>query len=82
MAQNENRAKNIAFPMLWALLIVIVGVMFLLSNFSFLANFNVVALLPLLLVVAGAQILLRGDFLPSSKPAILALHAGVLKAPP
>lgn len=80
MAQKEKRAKNIAFPMLWALLIVIVGVMFLLSNFSFLGNFNVVALLPLLLVVAGAQILLRGDFLPSTQTRDFGITRGSVES--
>lgn len=66
MAQKEKRAKTTAFPMLWALLIAGVGVVLLFSNFGLLGNFNAVALLPLLLVVAGAQILLRGDFIPNA----------------
>ncbi|MCL4255000.1 MAG: hypothetical protein KJ043_14645, partial [Anaerolineae bacterium] len=66
MAQKEKRTKIIAFPMLWASLIAGVGVILLLSNFGLLGDFNVVALLPLLLVIAGAQILLRGDFIPNA----------------
>jgi hypothetical protein len=66
LAQKEKRTKVIAFPMLWALLIAGVGVILLLSNFGLLGNFNVVALLPLFLVIAGAQILLRGDFIPNA----------------
>lgn len=66
MAQKEKRTKIIAFPMLWASLIAGVGVILLLSNFGLLGNFNVVALLPLLLVIVGAQILLRGDFIPNA----------------
>jgi len=66
LAQKEKRAKTTAFPMLWSILIAGVGVVLLLNNFGILGNFNAVALLPLLLVVAGAQILLRGDFIPNA----------------
>ncbi len=47
--------------MLWALLLIIVGGILLLDNFLLLGDFNATALLPLILVVIGAQILLRGD---------------------
>jgi hypothetical protein len=53
-------------PILWPLLFIAVGVVILLDNFLLLGDFNVAGLLPLLLVVAGAQILLRGDLLPGS----------------
>ncbi len=80
MAQKEKRAKTTAFPMLWALLIAGVGVVLLFSNFGLLGNFNAVALLPLLLVVAGAQILLRGDFIPSSETRDFGITRGSVES--
>ena len=44
---------------------VVSGGLLLFNNFLLLEDFNVVALWPLLLVAAGAYILLRGDLLPS-----------------
>jgi hypothetical protein len=46
--------------------LIALGVVILLDNFLLLGDFNVAGLLPLVLVVAGAQILLRGDLLPAS----------------
>lgn len=80
MAQKEKRAKPIAFPMLWAMLIVVVGVMLLLNNFSLLGGLNVIALLPLLLVVAGAQILLRGDFIPNAQSRDFGITRGSVES--
>jgi hypothetical protein len=56
------QAKRSRGPVVWPLLIAIIGVILLLDNFLLLGSFNVTALWPLLLVVAGAVILLRGDF--------------------
>jgi len=58
---QANRAQG---PVVWPLLLTLIGVVLLLDNFLLLEPFNVTALWPLLLVVAGAVILLRGDFLP------------------
>lgn len=66
MARSTDREAREAFPWLWPMLLVIVGVALLLDNFLLLGDFNALALLPLLLVVAGAQILLRGDLMPST----------------
>ncbi len=66
-APQSNTQKNNAFPPLWAICLVVVGVILLLDNFMLLGDFNAIALLPLLLVIAGTQILLKGDFLPSSE---------------
>jgi hypothetical protein len=49
------------------LALVALGVVILLYNFLILSGFNVTALWPLLLVLAGAQILLRGDLLPGGE---------------
>jgi len=47
----------------WSLALIAVGVALLLNNFRLLSGFNVTALWPLLLVIGGAAILLRGDLL-------------------
>jgi len=56
-----RKAKEGDGPWLWPVILIGVGVVLLLDNFLLLGDFNTVALLPLLLVVAGAQLLLRGD---------------------
>ncbi len=49
-------------PVVFPLLLTLTGVVLLLDNFLLLEFLNVTALWPLLLVVAGAVIVLRGDF--------------------
>lgn len=56
MPTKETRA-----PLLWSLLLIVIGVVWLLDSFLLLGDFNPLGLLPLVLVVAGAQILLGGD---------------------
>lgn len=55
------QAKGSRGPVVWPLLLILIGVVLLLDNFLLLESFNITALSPLLLVVAGAVILLRGD---------------------
>jgi hypothetical protein len=57
-----------------------VGIVLLLDNFLLLGDFNVTALLPLLLVVAGAQILLRGDILPSAESRTFGITRGSVES--
>ncbi len=47
--------------MLWPLAFTLIGIVLLLHNFLLLGEFNVINLWPLLLVVVGAQVLIRGD---------------------
>lgn len=47
-----------------SLALIILGIVLLLNNFLLISSFNVASLLPLLLVLFGALILLRGDLLP------------------
>lgn len=61
------RLRQARLPWLWPLLLTVTGVVLLLDNFLLLGDFNAYTLLPLLLVIAGAQILLRGDLLPQAK---------------
>jgi hypothetical protein len=74
------QAKETRGPVLWPLLLVIFGVLLLLDNFLLLGDFNVAGLLPLLLVVVGAQILLRGDLLPESRTRSFGITRGSVEA--
>lgn len=73
-------ARKTGTPWLWAVLLVVVGVVLLLDNFLLLDDFDATALLPLLLVVAGAQILIRGDLLPSSEPQSFGITRGSIES--
>lgn len=61
----QQGAKGSKGPWLWPLGLAAVGFILLLQNFLFLEDFNVLNLWPLLLVIFGVQILLRGDIAPS-----------------
>jgi hypothetical protein len=62
------------------LLIAGIGVVLLLHNFLLLGDFNVMALLPLALVVIGAQILLRGDLVPASDSKTFGITRGSVES--
>jgi hypothetical protein len=57
-----------------------IGVVLLLDNFLLLGDFNPTLLWPLLLVVAGAQILLRGDILPGTQTQTFGVTRGSVEA--
>lgn len=78
--KTNNSKKTSAFPLLWAICFVVVGVILLLNNFMLLGDFNVVALVPLLLVIAGTQILLRGDLLPSAETRSFVITRGSVES--
>jgi hypothetical protein len=59
---------------------MIVGVLLLLHNFLLLQDFNIVNLWPLLLVIAGAQILLRGDLLPGADTGTFGITRGSVES--
>jgi hypothetical protein len=67
-------------PWLWPLALATVGVILLLNNFLLLEGFNVTALWPLLLVIAGAQMLLRGDFVPSDDARTFGITRGSVES--
>lgn len=73
-------AKGSRGPWLWPLGLAAVGVVLLLYNFLLLENFNVTALWPLLLVVAGAAILLRGDLTPSTEARTFGVTRGSVES--
>jgi len=63
---NRDRSRGTKGPLVWPLAVAVLGVLLLLGNFFLLADFNIVALWPVLLVIFGAQVLLRGDLLPGT----------------
>jgi hypothetical protein len=73
-------AKGSRGPWLWPLLMAAVGIILLLNNFLLLGDFNALTLLPLLLVVAGAVVLLRGDFIPSSEIRTFGITRGSVES--
>ncbi|MEO1290021.1 MAG: DUF5668 domain-containing protein, partial [Chloroflexota bacterium] len=64
MSSRERSLGSNSSP-IWSFILIILGVLLLLSNFFLLGDFDIVDLWPILLVVVGAQVLLRGDILPS-----------------
>lgn len=67
-------------PLLWPLAAVAVGLLLLLDNFMLLGDFNAAGLWPLLLVVAGAQILLRGDIIPGAEARAFGITRGSVES--
>lgn len=61
---DAKPSRGSAGPVIWPLVLAVVGVILLLDNFLLLGDFDASLLWPLLLVLVGAQILLRGDFAP------------------
>jgi hypothetical protein len=73
------RARG-AGSLLWSLALIALGVALLFSNFLLLSDFNLAALWPLLLVVAGAQILLHGDLLPNAETRTFGITRGSVES--
>lgn len=57
------RASRASGGWLWGAALAALGVILLLDNFLLISGFSVITLLPLIFVVAGAVVLLRGDVL-------------------
>jgi hypothetical protein len=66
--------------LLWSLALMALGVVLLLNNFLLLSGFNAGALWPLLLVVIGGVILLRGDFVPSDEARSFGITRGSVES--
>jgi len=77
---SKTKRQGAVFPWLWPVLLIAVGIVLLLDNFLLLGDFNTAALLPLLLVVAGTQVLLRGDFVPSKETSPFAISRGSVES--
>jgi hypothetical protein len=67
---------------LWigSLALLALGIVLLLNNFLLLSGFNVLSLWPLLLVIVGALILLRGDILPGTDARTFGITRGSVEA--
>jgi hypothetical protein len=74
------RVERSAAAWFWPLILIAAGLLLLLDNFLFLGDFNALTLLPLLLVVAGAQVLLRGDLTPDSNARRFGITRGSVEA--
>ena len=74
------RVKRTRQSLLLPLALVAVGIALLLNNFLLLSGFNVTALWPLLLVIAGAQILLRGDLLAGGEARTFGITRGSVES--
>lgn len=66
MRADSDRAQARS-PLILPLALVIIGGLLLLSNFYILENINLINLSPLLLVLLGTSLLLRGDWLPDQE---------------
>lgn len=73
-------ARSAKGPVILPLLVAVIGILLLLNNFLILRDFNIASLLPLLLVVMGGQILLRGDFVPGSDFRTFGITRGSVEA--
>jgi hypothetical protein len=69
-------AKGSRGPWIFPLAITAIGLLLLLNNFLLLGDFNIGALWPLLLVLLGATILLRGDFTPNAEGRTFGITRG------
>lgn len=74
------QAKGSRGPVVWPLVLTVVGIVLLLDNFLLLGSLNITALWPLLLVVAGAVILLRGDFIPDDTTRAFGITRGSVES--
>ena len=77
---NRNRQQTGKGPLLWPLLLVVIGGLLLLSNFFLLGNLNVINLSPLILVLIGTWILLRGDIIPDSEFRTFGITRGSIES--
>ncbi len=74
------RSKRVGGPILWPIVLIGGGLLLLIDNFLLLEGFNAVNLWPLLLVIAGIQILLRGDFTISDAARTFGITRGSVEA--
>lgn len=63
---SQMQPRHSKGPLVWPLMLVLIGGLLLLGNFLLLGDFRLLDLWPLLLVALGVQLLLRGDLSPST----------------
>jgi len=80
LSQSQRSNSKAKSPIVWPLALVAVGVILLLHNFILLGDFNIINLSPLLLVVVGAWILLRGDIRPSENAKSFGITRGSVES--
>jgi hypothetical protein len=74
------RARGSRGLWLGSLALLALGAVLLLNNFLLLSGFNVSTLWPLLLVIVGAIVLLRGDLLPGTDSRTFGITRGSVEA--
>jgi hypothetical protein len=74
---GANSSRGLIFG---SLALIALGVVLLLNNFLYFTSFSVNALLPLILVVVGAVILIRGDLLGGSSARPFGITRGSVEA--
>ncbi|MFN8529984.1 MAG: DUF5668 domain-containing protein [Anaerolineae bacterium] len=74
------RAKGSRGVWIGSLALIAIGVLLLLNNFLLISGFNVSALWPLLLVIVGAIILLRGDLLAGGEGRAFGITRGSVES--
>lgn len=80
MSQSRRSDSKSKSPLIWPLALVAIGVILMLSNFILLGDINIVNLSPLILVVIGAWILLRGDISPSDNAKSFGITRGSVES--
>lgn len=80
MRAGSQRSKSRSGPLVWPILLVVIGGALLVSNFLLIGDFRILDLWPALLVVIGAYILLRGDLLPDQDHQPFAITRGRVEA--
>lgn len=73
-------AKAKRGPWLWPLALAAIGVIVLLDNFLLLGDFDAISLLPLVLVITGAAVLVRGDLIPSGEVRTFGITRGSVES--
>lgn len=74
------RARGSRGLWLGSIALLALGTVLLLNNFLLLSGFNVATLWPLLLVIVGALILLRGDILPGAEARTFGITRGSVES--
>ena len=75
--RSDSKSKS---PIIWPLALSAIGVILLLYNFILLGDLNIINLSPMILVIIGAWILLRGDIRPSGDAKSFGITRGSVES--